>query len=408
MMSNSEKNMTVRYAFIQGFYWMVYGGISGFASVYLLDCGFSNTRIGMLIAIAGIVSAVLQPALAGYADQPQSPSLRRIIALLMGSQVILGGLLLLTYRKSLLFTGLFYGCCLTILQLLTPFVNSLGMESINQGKRLNFGVARGMGSVGYAIVAYTLGGIISGAGAVSLPVSVMVLSVALFISLLLFPFHKQIKELPKEAGISGSDPVSFLKKYKRFGVVLIGCTLVYISHVLINSFNFQIVESKGGGSKEMGIAIAIAAFVEMPTLFLFSYMLKKVRCDIWFRISGIFFMLKALGSLLAPNIPAYYGIQLFQMLGWGLMTVSSVYFVNSIMDEQDAIKGQAYMTMTYTLASVIGALLGGTLIDHSGVTNMLMIATGSGLVGMVIMLLAAEPPKKTLHAGKIAGTELEK
>ena len=101
-------------------------------------------------------------------------------------------------------------------------------------------------------------------------------------------------------------------------------------------------------------------------------------------------MLKALGSLLAPNIPAYYGIQLFQMLGWGLMTVSSVYFVNSIMDEQDAIKGQAYMTMTYTLASVIGALLGGTLIDHSGVTNMLMIATGSGLVGMVIMLLAAK------------------
>ena len=98
--------------------------------------------------------------------------------------MILGGLLLLTYRKSLLFTGLFYGCCLTILQLLTPFVNSLGMESINQGKRLNFGVARGMGSVGYAIVAYTLGGIISGAGAVSLPVSVMVLSVALFISLL--------------------------------------------------------------------------------------------------------------------------------------------------------------------------------------------------------------------------------
>ena len=78
------------------------------------------------------------------------------------------------------------------------------------------------------------------------------------------------------------------------------------------------------------------------------------------------------------------------------------------MEEQDAIKGQAYMTMTYTLASVIGALLGGTLIDHSGVTNMLMIATGSGLVGMVIMLLAAEPPKKALHAGKIAGTELEK
>ena len=407
-MNTSGKNLTVRYALIQGFYWMVYGSISGFASVYLLDCGFSNTRIGIMIAAAGVLSAILQPALAGYADQPKSLSLKRIISLLMGVQVALGGMLLLTYQGSILLTGLFYGCCLTILQLLTPFVNSLGMESINQGKRLNFGVARGMGSVGYAIVAYTLGGIISGAGAIALPASIMVLSGALFISVCLFPFRKQIKESTEKAVESGSSPIAFFKKYKRFGVVLVGCTLVYISHALINSFNFQIVESKGGGSREMGIAIAIAAFAEMPTLFLFSYMLKKVRCDIWFRISGIFFMLKALGSLLAPNVPVYYGVQVFQMLGWGLMTVSSVYYVNSIMDARDAIKGQAYMTMTYTLACVIGALLGGALIDHSGVNSMLWVATGSGIAGMLIMLFVTERPGKKPGAEKSDATELEK
>ena len=407
-MNTSGKNLTVRYALIQSFYWMVYGSISGFASVYLLDCGFSNTRIGIMIAAAGVLSAILQPALAGYADQPKSLSLKRIISLLMGVQVALGGLLLLTYQGSILLTGWFYGCCRTILQLLTPFVNSLGMESINQGKRLNFGVARGMGSVGYAIVAYTLGGIISGAGAIALPASIMVLSGALFISVCLFPFRKQIKESTEKAVESGSSPIAFFKNYKRFGVVLVGCTLVYISHALINSFNFQIVESKGGGSREMGIAIAIAAFVEMPTLFLFSYMLKKVRCDIWFRISGIFFMLKALGSLLAPNVPVYYGVQVFQMLGWGLMTVSSVYYVNSIMDARDAIKGQAYMTMTYTLACVIGALLGGALIDHSGVNSMLWVATGSGIAGMLIMLFVTERPGKKPGAEKSDATELEK
>lgn len=407
-MNTLEKNLTVRYALIQGFYWMVYGGISGFASVYLLDCGFSNTRIGILIAAAGVLSAILQPALAGYADQPKSLSLKRIISLLMGIQVVLGGVLLLTYQGSLLFTGLFYGCCLTILQLLTPFVNSLGMESINQGKRLNFGVARGIGSVGYAIVAYTLGGIISGAGAISLPAAIMVLSAALLVSVCLFPFRKQIREPSEKAAENGSSPIAFFRNYKRFGVVLIGCTLVYISHALINSFNFQIVESKGGGSQEMGIAIAIAAFVEMPTLFLFSYMLKKVRCDIWFRISGIFFMLKALGSLLAPSISVYYGVQVLQMLGWGLMTVSSVYYVNSIMDTRDAIKGQAYMTMTYTLACVIGALLGGTLIDHSGVNSMLLFATGSGIAGMLIMLFVTERPGKVSRVDKPEGTELEK
>ena len=51
--------------------------------------------------------------------------------------------------------------------------------------------------------------------------------------------------------------------------------------------------------------------------------------------------------MLAPNMTVFYGIQIFQMLGWGLMAAASVYYVNSIMDAEDAIKGQAYITMTY-------------------------------------------------------------
>ena len=101
-------------------------------------------------------------------------------------------------------------------------------------------------------------------------------------------------------------------------------------------------------------------------------------------------MLKTLGTLLAPNIPVFYAVQIFQMLGWALIAVSSVYYVNSIMDEQDAIKGQAYMTMTYTLGSVIGALLGGALIDMAGVNMMLVFGTAAAAVGMVIMLAASE------------------
>ena len=81
------------------------------------------------------------------------------------------------------------------------------------------------------------------------------------------------------------------------------------------------------------------------------------------------------------------------MLGWALITVSSVYYVNSIMEKQDAIKGQAYMTMTYTLGSVAGALVGGALIDSLGVISMLGFATVSAAAGMVIMLLTAQKAK---------------
>lgn len=384
------KSVTVGYAFLQGFFWMSFAAIMGFSSLYLLDAGFSNTEIGMIMAIAGIISAILQPTLASYADRPHSPSLKRIVMVLAAVQLGLGILLILVYKRAFLLTGVFYGGLITLLQLLTPLINSIGMESINQGKRLNFGVSRGMGSVAYAVAAYLLGIVAERSGAVSIPVSIVLEYGILLFFLFRFPFTKTEKPEKEEDQKHNDSPLAFFGRYKKFSVMLMGCVLVYISHVLLNSFTFQIVESKGGGSAEMGFAMALASVIELPTMFLFGLMLKKVRCDIWFRMSGIFFMLKSLGSLLAPNIPAFYAVQAFQLLGWALITVSSVYYVNAVMDGQDAIKGQAYMTMTYTLGSVIGALLGGTLIDKAGVNAMLVFATVSAFVGMVIIMFAAE------------------
>ena len=79
MSSAKTKNLTPIYAFIQGLYWMNFAAIMGYSGFYLLGSGFSNTEIGIIIAIAGILSAVLQPVLARYADRPESPSLKKFL-----------------------------------------------------------------------------------------------------------------------------------------------------------------------------------------------------------------------------------------------------------------------------------------------------------------------------------------
>ena len=48
------KNRTLGYSAIQGFYWMGYASIMGFASVFLLNVGFDNSQVGLLIAAAGL------------------------------------------------------------------------------------------------------------------------------------------------------------------------------------------------------------------------------------------------------------------------------------------------------------------------------------------------------------------
>lgn len=392
--TNQRKNLTGSYACIQALYWMYFAAVMSFSGFFLLDAGFSNTQIGIIAAVAGIFSALLQPVLASYADRSDSPSLKKLIQIFYGVQLLLG--IGLFFSGSLVLTGLLYGISIALLQLLTPFINALGMESINQGQNLNFGLARGMGSVAYAVICYILGIITVKAGARSIPVSVIIFAILTFVCVIAFPFVKtQVSSKTASSGKSQTSPLQFFRKYQRFSLVLIGCIFIYLSHILLNNFNFQIAQGKGGGSSEMGTASAIAAMCELPTLFLFGSIIKKVRCDLLLRIAGIFFVLKSLGTLLAPGISVYYGVQVFQMLGWGLMTAASVYYVNAVMDPEDAIKGQAYFTMTYTLGSVAGSFLGGTLIDLAGVNSMLLFSTVSAFVGALIVFIFAERTDRT-------------
>ena len=51
-----------------GTYWMYYGIISSFCSAYLLDMGYDNAEIGIILAVASVVSVFLQPVLANLSD----------------------------------------------------------------------------------------------------------------------------------------------------------------------------------------------------------------------------------------------------------------------------------------------------------------------------------------------------
>lgn len=187
--NTNEKNLTSGYALIQAFFWMNFATIMGYTSVYLLNCGFSNTQIGVLMAVAGVLSAILQPLVASYADRPDSQSVKKII-IEIGTVMLVIAVLLLLFRNEMIMSGLLYGSSIMLLQLLMPLINSLGMESLNQGRKLNFGMARGMGSVAYAIAAYILGIIVAGWGEITIPIAMLLIFCGLLFTLLNFPTGK--------------------------------------------------------------------------------------------------------------------------------------------------------------------------------------------------------------------------
>lgn len=406
-MENGQQNKTAQYALIQSFYWMSFCVIFAYASVYLLDKGLSNTAIGLVIGISGTVSAVLQPWVGSLADGSGKASLKGIILLLGGLMMVLG-ICLLAVTQNRVFTVVCYGAQITLLQVLTPLIYALGMGCINRGEQLNFGLARGIGSLAYAVVSFAAGFLVASMGVAVIPLSIVGIYGVLVVAVLFFRYRESGTSTGAAAGFNQSGTAKgdeikqpFFKRYHRFSILLAGGILVFVSHNMINNFAFQVMESKGGGSSAMGIAIALAAASELPVMFVFAWLVKVVSCDKWLKLSGLFFFVKAAATLLVTDVKGMYLIQGLQMFGFALFVVASVYYVNAIMEEQDQVKGQAFMTMTNTLGAVLGSTLGGVLIDGFGIKALLTVSAAAGAAGMVLMGVSAKhvPVRKGKSSG---------
>ena len=180
----------------------------------------------------------------------------------------------------------------------------------------------------------------------------------------------------------------FLRRYPELGLLVAGSVGLYLSHMVVNTFAFQIVTAKGGGTEEMGIGSAIAALVELPVMMGFARINRRFSARTLLWVSGVFFTLKSLFTLLSPNLPLYYLTQVLQMGAFALATVASVQYIAETIPPEDAVKGQSWYIMATTIGNVIGAQAGGFFRDQWGVDAMLVFATVLSGLGAAIVFAA--------------------
>ena len=393
--------LTSHYAWIQGCYWMAYCILLSFSSVYLLDQGFSNTQIGLLLGLSGLLTALLQPFVGARADHLKVLSLGQFAALLILAMLLCtGGLLLLPGQAVQ--GGLFLSLLL-LLQLLTSLLYALGMDCVNQGMPLNFGLARGVGAGSYALASTLCGSAAAAFGPKCIPVllggeiavastksflgqvvSLTLLALLLAAALSFRPGTPAKQAAPPPAS-PPSSPQSFWRRYPRFLPLLAGVVLLYTSHNILMSFPYQIVQYLGGGSGEMGTLLTLQGLMDIPAMVLFSLLLRRAASWRWVRLAGLSFFLHALLTWLAPSVFFLYGIQIFETTGYALYAVASVYWVNDMTAPADRVQGQTYFTMANTLGIVLSSFLGGFLLDAAGTGPTLAFSTVTGGTGMGIL-----------------------
>ena len=101
-----EKKLNFLYSSIHGAYWVYYGVISSFSSVFLLARGFSNSQIGIIIALANILAVIIQPYLADYVDRSGRTAIFSVMASMCIALVLFTNIILVA--KNHLLLGAFY------------------------------------------------------------------------------------------------------------------------------------------------------------------------------------------------------------------------------------------------------------------------------------------------------------
>ena len=96
------------------------------------------------------------------------------------------------------------------------------------------------------------------------------------------------------------------------------------------------------------------------------------------------FTVKTVIMLFANSIFWVYVSQSFQMIAYALFIPGAAYLAESVMEELDKTKGQAYIITAITLSGVFSSLVCGRLLDVFGVRIMLCVCAGVGVVGTLI------------------------
>ncbi len=392
---------TLRYSYLQGSYWFSFSVAYCFVSVFLLANGYTNSEIGAVFAFGGLFAAVLQPLIGKRINEYGRFTMRRVI--MIGSVfIMMSAAFLCFFSKQQYLFGVLFTLIIIGLQTVMPFVNAISMECLNRGISVNFGLARGIGSISYAIASYGMGILINRYSEGIIPYGIIAAFLLVVITAYSFTYRsleryavdldmiETYRTAESDRKDTAREKTHFFSKYPRFMVFLIGVGCIFITHNIINTYLFQICQSLGGGAEEYGTAGSLCAAIELPTMMFFLHMKKRIRSRHLLYISALFFTLKAVMHLLAFSMIGIYVAQLPQILGFALFIPASTYYTNEIMERRDGAIGQAYLTSANTTGCLVGSSLGGIVLDQYGISTMLAVATVTGLLGLLFFILGTQ------------------
>lgn len=399
----TEKTENIKYRFLLGTHTMMFSIGFGYATSYLQNLNIEDGTIGLSISLFSVAGALFQFLLGRVADKSTRWNFKNLLILL--SIIQLTDSLLLPFLSSYSVAGtIVFGSILITTYSMLPLLSSVSFFYSSQNLRVDFGIARGIGSTAYGVISIIMGKAVTTFGTACIPFFAAAVSLALLIESILLPSPAryiskvQTEKAEENASVQKNSPKRkerpLIFRYPAFTLMLFGMTTVMVFQNMNVTYFVRIIEKVGGNSTNLGIALGIAAVMEIPSLFFYNKLNRKISSKKLLLISCIVFTMKALLFCIAGNVMALYLIQVLSIGAFGLMAAAKVYYAHDTFEEKDIVTGQALVAMTEAVGMVLGSLFGGLIINAGGINAVLWGGFAICLLGTLLSAAGAALKKR--------------
>ncbi len=337
-----------------------------------------------LIAVASIIG---QPFWGSYIDKRGSVRNVLIGSFLVSAAVIL----LIPHFASVFIVIIVIGITASFTESsMQSIIDSWTISCTSEKPWIDYGLTRGMGSLGYALTAVIFGLVIDRFGFgqmfyVHFAMSFLTIGFCLLVG-------KSSKPSCQSAmtGVSKfSFPLLSIGKSPPFIWFLVSSTVIYIGFRALSTFYPLLLLQRGGDNKALGLSLFIMAASEVPVLFASRKLLARFKDTSLITISMFFFLIRILLHALIPSATGLIAIQMTQALSFGLFLPSSVHYIKRLAPVG---MSSTFLTIAsscyFGIGGILGSFLGGLIIDRSGIDFMLWCSVFSTLAGLMIFVAA--------------------
>ncbi len=397
--SPSLRRLDWHYIAMQMGFWAMFAAIVAYQTALLLERGFTNGEAGLMTSVRCLAGIVFQPLLGGFADRHPGVPLKGIVGVSLALSLAAGVWYWAEPAMGLAQTALVWVVIGGLGVSSYPLMDAMAVQFINDGVPIRYSLGRGLGSLAYAVVCVLLGLQVGQWGVETTLVTFLLLTAAEIALVFTYPtWHPKAPAEGRAAAERPQSALSLLRSSPRFTLMLAGVLFGLTAVLPLSNFLVNVILSRDGTAADLGLAMFLMGGFELPAAFLFPKLLRRLGSGRILVLSMAFCTLKGVALLLTWNLAGVLLCQPLQMLGYGLFTPASVYFVNESVPPADRVRGQTIMMVASNgLGGMLGGMLAGFTLDLGGANWMLAGCVACGCVSVLLCLLAL--PRKRGRSG---------